>query len=543
MTGSIDVFALTAGLLGGLGLFLLGLRQLTDSLKRLAGDRLTTLIGRFTSSRAKAVGAGIAVTAVVQSSSITTVLAVGFVAAGAMTFVQSVGVVLGANVGTTITAQTIAFDIGTWALTLVAVGALGLVFARSSRIEVRASALLGLGLVFFGMQVMSTAVEPLRESEVFLDAMARFTNPALGIAAGAVATALLQSSSATTAMVITLASQGLVSLPAGAAIVVGANVGSCVTAGLAAIGKPAAAKRVAAFHVLVNLLGAAVWVFFLDQLIDLADAITPGSEGGAAAARQLANAHTIFNVSVMLALFPLAGRLAALVERLVPDHEPVDEPLLDRQLLETPSLALAAVRYELASLGDVAVDMVQRSVDATLFGTRATLDALAATDDEIDRRYRSVVAYLSDLGHQPLSASQADELVALVSAADSLENIGDIVETNLVGMGRRRLDAQVGHRPERVAIIRDVHEAVVTALRDTVHSLLEPDDQTAVAVLDRKADLNTQIDRAVTGFVRDLDGGDGRAVLAHTLEVDVVEALRRVYDITRRLARARLGLG
>lgn len=538
MTATIDAFALTAGLLGGLGLFLLGLRQLTDSLKRLAGDRLTTLIGRFTSNRAKAVGAGIVVTAVVQSSSITTVLAVGFVAAGAMTFVQSVGVVLGANVGTTITAQTIAFDVGTWALTLVAIGALGLVFARSSRIEVRASALLGLGLVFFGMQVMSEAVGPLRDSQVFLDAMARFTNPALGLAAGAAATALLQSSSATTAMVITLAGQGLVSLPAGAAIIVGANVGSCVTAGLAAIGKPAAARRVALFHVLVNLIGAAVWVFLLDQLIDLADAFAPG----AAPARQLAMAHTIFNVTVMLALFPVAGRLAAVVERMVADDEPAEEPQLDRQLLETPSLALVAVRHELAAMGDVVVDMVRRSVDATLFGTRATLDSLAAADDEIDRRYRSVVAYLSDLGHQPLSEQQADELVALVSAADSLENIGDIVETNLVGMGRRRLDTMVGHQPERVAVIREVHHAVVAALREAVDSLLDPDGTRAQAVLDRKPQLNARIDGAVTGFVRRLDGTDRRALLAHTLEVDMTEALRRVYDITRRLARARLGL-
>jgi len=540
----ISWFAVVAGLVGGLGLFLLGLRQLTEALKEVAGGRLTSVLAGLTTNRIAGVGTGILVTAVVQSSSVTTVLAVGFVSAGAMTFHQTIGVVLGANVGTTITAQAIAFDIRVWALLLVGVGALGLLSGRSGRWEVRSTGVLGLGLVFLGMQVMAEAVSPLRDQPAVLDLLASLELPVLGLAAGAVFTALVQSSSATTALVLTLAGSGLVTLPAGVAILVGANVGSCATAVVAAVGKPVGARRVAAFHVLVNLAGAALWVGFLGTLVSLAEAVTPGG-AGEDLPRTLANAHTIFNVSVLLVLLPLAKPASMLVERLLPDRAvpggPEPGTRLDSGLLSTPALALAAVRSELHDMGDDVSTMLADVPGAVLDGTTTELDALAAADDAVDRRYRAVVGYLAEVGREPLAGDVGDEFVALLAANDALENAGDIVETNLVALGRRRIEEDITIAAEGAARIRRVHAEVLTALRSAVRALVDEDDAAAAEVLHMRSVVHPLIDDALDAGATAIASGTIRHLRGYELEVDILENLRRVLYFARRLARARLG--
>lgn len=231
--GSVDWFFVLVGLFGGLALFLLGMQQMTDALRLVAGARARTMLERLTSNRIFGLFTGAMITAVVQSSSVTTVLVVGFISAGLMTLIQAVPVIFGSNVGTTITAQVIAFDVSAWALVLVA---LGFLFASTAKRETRkaqATAVMGLGLVFFGMVVMSEAVEPLRGYEPFISAMESLDNLVLGIIVGAVFTAIVQSSSATTGVVIVLASQGLITLDAGIALILGANIGTSVTAVLA----------------------------------------------------------------------------------------------------------------------------------------------------------------------------------------------------------------------------------------------------------------------------------------------------------------------
>jgi len=224
-TQDINRFDLIVGLLGGLALFLLGMDRMTESLRVIAGDRLRSIPDRLTSNRFTGLLTGAGITAVVQSSSVTTVLIVGFISAGLMTFVQSIPIIFGSNIGTTITAQIIAFNVTRWALVLVAMGFLISVATKRARHRAQGSAIMGLGLVFFGMVVMGEAMAPLRTYDVFIDAMAALENPFLGIAVGALFTALVQSSSATTGVVIVLAGQGLISLEAGIALILGANIG------------------------------------------------------------------------------------------------------------------------------------------------------------------------------------------------------------------------------------------------------------------------------------------------------------------------------
>ena len=233
------------GLLGGLALFLYGMGQMADSLKIVAGDRMKSILARLTRNRVAGVLTGAFVTAVIQSSSVTTVLVVGFISAGLMTLAQSVGVILGADIGTTITAQIIAFNIKEYSLLLVAAGFLVMFVARRETTRHYGTAIMGLGLVFLGMGIMGAAMKPLRTWQPFLDVMAGMENPWLGIAVGAVFTALVQSSSATVGIIIVLGSQGLVSLPVGIALLLGANIGTTVTALLASVGRPREAQRAA----------------------------------------------------------------------------------------------------------------------------------------------------------------------------------------------------------------------------------------------------------------------------------------------------------
>ncbi|NND83908.1 MAG: Na/Pi cotransporter family protein, partial [Acidimicrobiia bacterium] len=262
---------------------------LAESLRLMAGGRLRRLLTRFTDNRVMGAITGAGTTAIIQSSSVTTVLVVGFVSAGVMTLSQAIGVILGANVGTTITAQIVAFKVTDYALGAVALGFFLQFVAKTPAKKARGQALLGLGLVFFGMSLMGDAMRPLREYEPFVDLMIAMENPIVGIAIGAGFTALVQSSSATTSIVIVLAAEGLIGLEAGIALVLGANVGTSVTALLAAIGKPRLALRAAYVHSLFNVLGVVLWLPFLGLLATWTSALSDDT------AREIANAHTIFN--------------------------------------------------------------------------------------------------------------------------------------------------------------------------------------------------------------------------------------------------------
>jgi phosphate:Na+ symporter len=316
-TDSIKWTALIFGLLGGLAIFLIGMEMMTEALRLIVGGKARSFIERLTSNRFVGLLTGAGITAVVQSSSVTTVLVVGFISAGLMSFVESIPVILGSNIGTTITAQIIAFNVTTAALALVAGGFLATQIAKREKRRAQGAAVVGLGLVFFGMVVMGEAMSPLRTYEPFITAMESLDNLFLAILAGAIFTALVQSSSATTGIVIVLASQGLISLEAGVGLVMGANIGTSVTALLAAIGKPRDAQRAAVAHLVFNVMGVLIWLPFLGLLVSWVESIGGGTP------REVANAHTIFNVVNALIFLPFVTQFAALITRMVPDKPQV----------------------------------------------------------------------------------------------------------------------------------------------------------------------------------------------------------------------------
>jgi len=537
-------------LVGGLALFLFGMDQMADALKAVAGERMKTILARLTANRFMGAITGAFVTAVIQSSSVTTVLVVGFITAGLMSMAQSIGIIMGANIGTTITAQIIAFKVTEAALLMIAVGFTLLFTSKQEQIRHYGSILMGLGLVFFGMSVMSDAMAPLRTYPPFLELMTRMDNPLIGILTAALFTALVQSSSATTGIIIVMASQGFISLQAGIALAMGANIGTCVTAMLASIGKPREAVRAALVHVLFNVFGVLLWVSFIDQLAQFVTTFSPtrtdlsGIELLAATTpRQIANAHTVFNIANTLIFIWFTAQFARLVEWLVPD-KPLEEVILlsprylDDSLLSTPSLALDRVRMETGRMGKRVRDMLQRIMPAILSGDRATLGEIAIIDDEVDALHGHIIKYLGQLSKQQLSEKQTVNLVNLMSAVNDLENIGDLIETDLIHLGHERIDNGVSISLSTQEILSKLHKMVSDAVEVATAALTEEDFTAAQEVISQKVEIDQLVNSAAVHQVKRLVADEPNRLAAYALEIDITGKLKRIYYHANRIAKA-----
>ncbi len=536
-------------LFGGLAIFLFGMEQMADALKAVAGERMKVILAKLTTNRFMGAVTGAFVTAIIQSSSVTTVLVVGFITAGLMTVAQSIGVIMGANVGTTITAQIVAFKVTKAALLMVAVGFAMLFFFKHQKIKQYGAMIMGLGLVFFGMSVMSDAMKPLRTYQPFLDLMAQMENPLTGILIAAAFTGLIQSSSATTGIVIVMASQGFITLPAGIALAFGANIGTCVTAMLAAIGKPREAVRAAVVHVAFNVFGVLIWLPFIDQLANLVTWVSPqypevsGVERLAAETpRQIANAHTVFNIANTLIFIGFVGQFARLVEWLVPD-KPLEEGILvkpkylDEELLDTPSLALDRVRLEYGRMGQRVTQMLQRIMPAFLQGDRETLEEIADIDDEVDILHGAILTYLGKISQKALTQAQTEELLNLMEAVNDLENIGDIIETDLVYLGNVRIKAGFEVSDATREVLTQLHEVIAQTVDAALDSVADRDQRAAQEVISLKGDINRLMESAAMHEAKRLVAEEPNRLAAYTTEIDVIEKLKRIYYFAKRMAK------
>lgn len=532
----IDYVLLFAGLLGGLAIFLLGMDRMTESLRVVAGDGLRGVLLRLTSNRFVGMLTGAGITAVIQSSSVTTVLVVGFISSGLMSFQQSLGVIIGANIGTTVTAQIIAFKVTTYALYAVAGGFAVTFLSKRGDRQAQGAVVLGLGLIFFGMSLMGDAMSPLRSSDTFIDLMASLENPFLGVAVGAGFTAIVQSSSATTGIVIVLAQQGLISTETGIALIMGANVGTAVTALMASIGKPREALRAGVAHAIFNVGGAVIWIPFIGLLASLVEDLGGGN------ARQLANAHTLFNVINAVLIIGLIPVFARFIERLVPDS-PEEESrtvrvrYLDRTLLRTPSLALDRARLELLRMADRVRSMLADILPATLGGTRWTLLEIEERDDEVDSLHRQIITYLGEISQTRLSGGETEELIGLMEATNDLEAIGDVIETNLVALGLNRAEQGLTVSDETTRVLTEFHAEITQALDLAMLALTQKNEGAARRVAKMKREVNS-LERAATAHQAErLVVAAPDRVANYRLEVDVISALKRIYYYTKRIAR------
>ncbi|MDH3694422.1 MAG: Na/Pi cotransporter family protein [Gammaproteobacteria bacterium] len=537
-------------LLGGLALFLYGMEKMAEALKAVAGERMKLILAKLTTNRFMGAVTGAFVTAVIQSSSITTVLVVGFISAGLMSMAQSVGVIMGANIGTTVTAQIVAFKVTKAALLMIAIGFSMLFFSKQERIKHYGSIIMGLGMVFFGMAVMSDAMKPLRSYQPFLDLMVSMENPAIGILIAAAFTGLIQSSSATTGIVIVMASQGFITLPAGIALAFGANIGTCVTALLASIGKPREAVRAAMAHILFNVAGVLIWLAFIPQLAALVTQLSPAhpelSGIGRLAAetpRQIANAHTIFNVANTLIFIWFTAQFSRLVEWMVPDRPLAEEgaiirpKYLDEELLATASLALDRVRLETLHMGEHVQRMLTEVMPAITGRNREALEDIQNMDDQVDILHGHTIEYLGKISRTELTDNQTKEFVKLMEAVNNLENIGDVIETDMIGLGNKLIDEGISISESTKQVLSDIHTAVSKSVDAAIQAVSQGSEIAAQTVTNMKDDITRLTESAAMHEIERLVAEEPNRIPAYTIEMDIIEKLKRIYYFAKRMAK------
>lgn len=424
-------FKMLSLLLGGLGMFLYGMKIMSDGLENAAGDRMRRTLEVLTSNRLLAVAVGAAVTSLVQSSSATTVMAVGFVNAGLMSLVQATGVIMGANIGTTITAQLIAFQLTDMASIVLFIGMLLTVFTRKKRYNHIGHIVLGFGLLFVGISLMSNAMTPLRHNEEFTRYLVNFNNPVLGVIIGAVFAAVMQSSSASLGILQALAMTGILGLNTAVFIILGQNIGTCITAILAAIGTSANSKRTAGIHLMFNLIGTAIFIIILAVYPGIVLLVESWSVGNVP--RQIANFHTLFNVTVTLMLFPFSTLLVRLVSYIIPeriDPDAVEKRLiyLDERIAQTPGIALSQTLKEIYRVGEIVNSNIAMALQAFFEKSEEKAQKVLETEKAVDFLCDSIAKYLIEFPSKDIPERDLKILAGLHHVIIDMERISDHAE-------------------------------------------------------------------------------------------------------------------
>ena len=484
----ISWFLMITSLFGGLGMFLYGMEMMSDGMKIAAGNRMRSVLEKLTSNRFLAVGVGAFVTMVIQSSSATTVMLVSFVNSGLLSFVQGLGVILGSNIGSTITAQIVAFKVTDYALALIAVGAIMALFSKKDATKNIGFVILGFGLLFYGMKVMSDTMKPLRSNPTFNSILTSFENPFMGILAGAAFTALIQSSSATTGIVITLASGGSITLEAGIPLIFGANVGTCVTALLAGLNASREAKRVAIAHVTFNLLGVGLFCFWIPTF---AEFISQTSDN---IPRQIANAHTIFNILATVVFIPFTPLVAKLILQYFPDEEidrDISKPAvmhLDENTLETPAIAITNAQAEIRGV----IGLLERVVGSVAmpFLSNESLSDVENEEEDFEKGLQNriekitflnneISSYLIKINNQDLTDVQSKEVFTLVSVVNNVNSIKNSVGLRLHDLMIKKEMEEDGLSDSLLNEIESFHKKMVKQIK-RLGKFFEKYDQTKI---------------------------------------------------------------
>ena len=481
--------------LGGLGLFLYGMRIMSEGLQKVAGNRLRQVLEKLTTNRIAAFLVGTTVTAIVQSSSATTVMVVGFVNAGLMNLMQGIGVILGANIGTTVTAQMIAFKVTQYALPAIGIGVALKFFSRNRRWQYLGEILLGFGMLFYGLDVMKDGFAVLKTQPMFQNAFVTFSHsPLMAIFAGALLTIMLQSSSATVGITMTLAASGALTFTGGLGLILGENIGTTITALLASIGTNVSAKRAARAHMMINVLGVVYVLLLFPFFAKLVDNFTPGNpdmivtnaqqaaEYAVAIgdkpfiARHLANAHTFFNVFNCLIFLPLVGILAKICIWMVPTGDDEESTYhlryLDNRVLDTPQLALVQARQETTWMANLCFRMFEQTMECFEDYSQKLVDKVYRKENTIDMLQREITDFLVHVTQSSSTPEVSREVNATMSIVNNLERMGDHCE-NLIRLIERKHEDKIEFSEEAMREIakiksktREFFQHVVGGLED-----------------------------------------------------------------------------
>ncbi len=536
-------------LLGGLGFFFFGMQIMSDGLKKIAGERLKNILHVVTKLPILGVLIGAAITCLIQSSSATTVMVVGFVNAGLLALKQAIGVVMGANIGTTFTAWLVSsmavFKITHYALPAVGIGFAVKTFGKSKNTRFWGQVLMGFGILFIGLGFMKDAFDPLKKSQYVKDIFATFSyNPLLGVLVGTLFTILLQSSSATIAIVQVLAFNGVISFPAAIPLILGDNIGTTITAQLASMGANLNARRAAMSHTLFNVLGVAYMLFFVytgwfERAIEF---VIPGGITTKNIMFYIAVAHSSFNVFNTLVFLPLVGLLEKMSITLVPKKKDAIEPgpqYLEKHLLNTPPIAMEQARNEAVYMMSLANKSVTASVRSFLEGDLSNVKKIPKYENAIDNLQSAITQYLIELSQRTLSEEESEELPVLIHNVNDIERIGDHAE-NILELGERKTEQKLTFSDEALHDLTLMWNELKSMLVETEAALKNNDSNSARKVLEREEKINTfqenlkgnHVDRLYKGAC-DLKSG--------VVFIDFVDNIEKIGDHLTNIAQGIIG--
>ena len=523
--------------LGGLGLFLYSIKTMGDGLQQAAGDRLRFYIDKYTSNPFFGILVGIGMTALIQSSSGVTVITVGLVSAGLLTLRQAIGIVMGANIGTTVTSFIIGFKLGDYALPMLFLGAVCLFFTKNRTINNIGRIVFGVGGIFFALNLMSGAMEPLKDLQVFKDYMVELSkNPILGVLVGTGLTLLIQASSATIGILQNLYASNLIDLQGALPVLFGDNIGTTITAIIASLGANIAAKRVAAAHVTFNVIGTVICIIFLvpftgliqwfESFLNLAPEMT------------IAFAHGTFNITNTIIQFPFIGALAFLVTKLIPGEDEVVkyEPLyLDEQLIkQAPSIALGNAKKELLHLGNYAAKAFDLSYDYIINSNEKVAEKGHKTEEAINTIDEKLTRYLISLSGEALSQKESEVLTNILDSSRDLERIGDHAEA-LLNLNDYLQRKNVQFSEAALEELAEIYLKTSEFVKDALESVENNDLEQAQALIKRHEDINNMERVLRKTHIKRLNNGEC-STQAGVNFIDIISHYTRVSDHAMNLA-------
>lgn len=538
----LDVQKIIFEFIGGLGIFLYGIKTMGDGLQKSAGDRLREILDRFTTNPFMGVLAGMIVTMLIQSSSATTVITVGLVSAGFMTLRQAIGVIMGANIGTTFTAFIIGLNVGEYSLPMIAVGVILLIFVKNAKANNIGSIIFGLGALFFGLGLMSGAMKPLSGLQSFSDlTLSMSENPVLGVLVGTVLTVIVQSSSATIGILQGLYAGDLVDLQAALPILFGDNIGTTITAVLASIGATVAAKRAAAVHVLFNLIGATIFLILLKPFTLFVEYIE--SSLSLNPEMTIAFGHGIFNISNTIIQFPFIAVLAYIVTKLVPGEDTVKDykaKNLDPVFIEqSPSIALGQAKEEVLRMGQFAINGLEDTNKFLKTGEQKYSDSAYQLEDAINHFDRNITDYLVSLSRSSLSNHESEEHTILMDTIRDIERIGDHFE-NIIELMDYKKANKVSITDSAMDDLDEMFKLTISTVSEALEALDHGDKEAATHVV-QKEELIDKMERKLRKqhIIRLSEGiCSGQAGIVY---VDILSNLERIGDHAVNIAEAVLG--
>jgi len=535
----MDGWSMVIGLFGGLGLFLYGMKIMGDGLENAAGDKLKVFFKKIASNPIKAIITGAIVAGVIQSSSATTVMVVGFVNAGLMNLHQAAGVIMGANIGTTVTGQLVALNLTGVAPVFIGIGALMIIFSKRNTANEIGKIILGIGLLFLGMRNMSSAMEPLAKSEEFKSIVATLSyNPFLGVLVGMGLTALVQSSAATISILIALSTKGLMPLEVALPVLFGDNIGTCATALLSSIGTSKNARKAATIHLIFNLVGTLIFLAILKPISNIIVDITPDNVG-----KQIANAHTFFNITNVIVQAPFIKYLVAIVNKLIPGDAEIEHlgvKYIDDRLLETPVIAVGQCTKEIMRMANKARKILIYSVQSLEEENQKLRDKVFRGEDLIDLLEEEITKFLVKLSNTDLSRRQIDIVTSMFHAVKDIERIGDHAK-NIAELSIEKSSKRLKFSDEAKEELNKIFDCTITALDRAIKSFENNDVCLARSIYEIEDRIDTLEEQLRDNDIKRLNTKQCEARVS-AIYLDIINNFERVGDHSLNIGEAVLNL-